>query len=470
MVEERRLKVFIGIPAYSSVPGETLEDYMRFCYHLGRRNTEFDFFLGIKTKSEQFRARNSLVEGALQVGADYLLMLDDDHVIDWRGSQGPSDAYDLVKKLIAHKKDIVGALYYHRGGECLSVLMKEGKDGGFYYMRDDEITGGLQEVGVQGGGCMLINMNVFSRIKSPWFEPEFKYGTDVQICQKAREQGYSVWCDTSIVLGHVKSTREVVTPENRFRIVAEQSNMVRDNTGGMNQSMLCQNALMLYRLDAEEYTGKSFDEMGWLAAKYQEGYLKFGTFDNSDDYYRSLGPEQIARQVHFHHTDAMIQQMDLILKTVDTSREGYALDFGCGSAPVGFEIALRGHKMDFIDIDGTPGYEFTKWRAKKRSIEDRCGWVWGGPYDYILALDSIEHLKDWKPIIDRMVESLKPNGCIITNFLLNQDYQNVEHVNMDKKAVTSYLVSKGIFPLNEVMWIKRDLGFMDAKPAAVSAA
>ena len=74
------------------------------------------------------------------------------------------------------------------------------------------------------------------------------------------------------------------------------------------------------------------------------------------------------------------------------------------------------------------------------------------------------------PIIDRMVESLKPNGCIITNFLLNQDYQNVEHVNMDKKAVTSYLVSKGIFPLNEVMWIKRDLGFMDAKPAAMSAA
>src|SRR3989304_2751780 len=256
MEESKRIRIFIGIAAYSSVAGETLEDYVRFAYHLGRRNTEYDFFLGIKTKSEQFRARNALVEAALQVDANYLLMLDDDHVIDWKGTQGPTDAYDIVKKLLAHKKPISGVLYYHRGGDCLSVLMKDGKDGGFYYMRDDEITGGLQEVSVQGGGFMLIDMNVFSRIKPPWFEPEFKYGTDVQICQKAREQGYSVWSDTSIAIGHVKSTREVVTPDNRFRVMTEQSSKLRDNSGGLNQSMLAYNALRLYRLDAEEYLGK----------------------------------------------------------------------------------------------------------------------------------------------------------------------------------------------------------------------
>ena len=255
MSDKSRLRIFIGIPAYASVAGETLEDYMRFAYYVGRRNQEYDFFLGIKGKSEQFRARNALVEAALQVDADYLFMLDDDHVLDWRNSQSPSDAYDIIRKLVAHKKPIVGALYYHRGGACLPVLMKEGKDGGYYYMRDDEITGGLQEVAVQGGGCMLIDMNVFSRIASPWFEPEFKYGTDVQICQKAKEQGYSVWCDTSIVIGHVKSTREVVTPENRFRVMAETTN-ITDNSGGLDRAVMCQNAMMLYRLDAEEYLGK----------------------------------------------------------------------------------------------------------------------------------------------------------------------------------------------------------------------
>jgi len=471
MTDEKRIRIFIGIPAYSSVPGETLEDYCRFMFHIGRRNTEFDFFVGIKTKSEQFRARNSLVEAALQVGADYLFMLDDDHVIDWKGSQGPSDAYDIVKKLVAHKKPIVGALYYHRGGDCLSVLMKEGKDGGFYYMRDDEITGGLQEVAVQGGGCMLIDMNVFSRIRSPWFEPEFKYGTDVQICQKAREQGYTVWCDTSIVIGHVKSTREVVTPENRFRVIAENKGSVKDRSGGLNMPLMARNAMNLYRLDAEEYLGLTFDEMGTMAATYgvtrQEN---FHTFENPEDYYRSLGPEQLARQVHFHHTEELIQQMDAFLKIIDTSQPGYGMDFGCGSSPLGFEVALRGHQMDFIDLDGAPAYEFTKWRAKKRDIADRCGWEWKGPYDYILAMDSIEHLKDWKPIIDRMADSLKDNGCILTNYMLNNDFMNSEHINMDKKAVTAHLTSRGIYPLNEVVWIKRNLGFMDKKPTSDSAA
>jgi 2-polyprenyl-3-methyl-5-hydroxy-6-metoxy-1,4-benzoquinol methylase len=348
--------------------------------------------------------------------------------------------------------------------------MKEGKDGGYYYMRDDEVSGGLQEVCVQGGGCMLIDMNVFSRIPSPWFEPEFKYGTDVQICTKAREQGYSVWCDTSITLGHVKASREVITPENRFRVMAEQSTTVRDNTGGLNQAMMTRNAMNLYQMDASEYLGVSFDKFEAMADGYWSNMTRFDSYENKDDYYRSLGPEQIARQVWFHSSDAMVQQMDLILKSIDTSKPGYALDFGCGSAPVGFEVCMRGPRMDFIDLDGTPAYEFTKWRAKKRGIWERCGWTWGGPYDYILALDVIEHLTDWKPVIDRMVESLLPNGIIITNYLANMDDKNVEHINMDKKAVMSYLTSKGVYPLNQVFWIKRDIGFMDKKPSADSSA
>lgn len=459
MTDERRLRVFIGIPAYSSVPGETLEDYMRFAYHIGRRNTEFDFFLGIKTKSEQFRARNSIVEAALEVGADYLLMLDDDHVIEWRNSSVPSDAYDIAKRLIAHKKDIVGALYYHRGGSCLPVLMKEGKDGGFYYLRDDEITGGLQEVAVQGGGCMLIDMNVFSRIPSPWFEPEFQFGTDVQICKKAREQGYSVWCDTSIILGHVLSRREVVTPENRLRIMSESPGTT--TTGGVDHSALTHNALALYRMDAEEYTRIPIEQMETLAQEYIKKYAGFSEHENPDEYYRSLGKEQIARQVMFHHQPAMVEQASIFLKMVDTNVAGYGLDFGCGSAPIGFELAMRGHRMDFVDLDGTPAYEFTKWRVAKRGLINRCGFEWGGPYDYILAMDSIEHIKDWKPLIDRMVDSLKPEGFLLTNFMLNKDYANVEHVNMDKKGFMEYVVSKGLFPVNQVLFIKRNLGFMD---------
>src|SRR3990167_7613083 len=164
------MKVVIGIPCYRDVSSETLEDYMRFAYYCGRRIPQHEFFLAIKSKSEQFRARNSIVEVSLQIGADYLLFLDDDHVIDWETTAQPNSRYGMVQKFIEHCENdptigIVGALYYHRGAQCRPVIMREGKDGGYYWMLDHEIKGELQEVAVQGGGCMLLRMSIFDKIK-----------------------------------------------------------------------------------------------------------------------------------------------------------------------------------------------------------------------------------------------------------------------------------------------------------------
>ena len=63
----KKERVFIGIPCYQSVAPEVLEDYMRFAFYLGRRYQEYDFFLGIKTKSEQFRARNAIVLSLIHI-------------------------------------------------------------------------------------------------------------------------------------------------------------------------------------------------------------------------------------------------------------------------------------------------------------------------------------------------------------------------------------------------------------------
>jgi hypothetical protein len=66
--------IVIGVPCYGTVAPEILEDWMRFAFHCGRRMPDYDFHIAIKTKSEQFRARNAIVEAAVQVNADYLLM------------------------------------------------------------------------------------------------------------------------------------------------------------------------------------------------------------------------------------------------------------------------------------------------------------------------------------------------------------------------------------------------------------
>jgi len=463
------MKVFVGIPCFRDVAGETLEDYMRLMYYLGRR-TEHDYFLGIKTKTEQFRARNAIVEGAIQTGCDYLFFLDDDHVIDWETSAKPNSRYGLIDTLIGHCEadpeiGIVGVVYYHRGAECRPVLMKEGKDGGFYWMRDDEITGGLQEVAVQGGGCFLINMKVFDKIESPWFQPELDHGTDIQICTKARGAGFKVCCDTSIQIGHVMTARQVVTPENRLRISTDSARQHHSGNEGIDPGWKLDSALRLYRMDAEEYLGMKFEDMSTLACQYDA--RDFAKWEGgAEDYYASKGREQLARQVLFHHTEGMQDQMNLFLGMINTQAPGYGADVGCGSAPIGFELALRGHKMDFIDIHGAGAYEFTKWRAKKSGVD--FGLSLEGPYDYVLMMDSIEHIENWKEMLFSVSCCLKEGGALITNYFLNNDFENPEHISMDHAAVRNYLKQIGIYPMNEVMWTKTDLGFMDDKDKSES--
>lgn len=461
------MKIMIGIPCYRDVSGETLEDYMRLAFYCGRR-TEHDYILGIKTKTEQFRARNAIVTGALQTGCDYLLFLDDDHVIDWEVSASPNNRYGIVDQLLKHfendeKLGVCGVVYYHRGAECRPVLMKEGKDGGYYWLRDDEIKNGLQEVAVQGGGCMMLRMSIFDKIKAPWFEPEFDLGTDIQICKKAKEAGFKVACDTSIQIGHVMSKREVVTPQNRHKIAMDNARQTTNADDGIDARYKLNGALQLYRMDAEEYLGMKFPEMCTIGVKYNVEDIKKHDGDLKE-YYATRGKEQLARQVMFHHTDHMIQQMEMFHGMINTNAPGYGADYGCGSAPVTFELALRGHTLDFIDVDGSGAYEFTKWRANKRNV--KCGWKLKGPYDYVFMLDSIEHIEDWQSTLKEVADSLRYGGALITNYFGNMDYDNPEHISMDKPAVKKFLTDHGIYPLNEILWVKQDLGFMDQEKAA----
>lgn len=455
--------VVIGIPCFQGVPPTVLQDYMRFAYYLGRRYPEYDFFLAIKDKSEQFRARNAIVQAALQVDADWLLMMDDDHIIDWEDDIIPTPRYDFLKTIINHLKDdpkrgIVGALYYTRGGTCRPVVMQEGKQGGYFWMKDSELTKGLMEVAVTGGGCFAFNMNVFSRIPYPWFEPELELGTDIQICRKAKQQGYTVHCDTSIVLGHVMAQQQIVTPKNRHRVISES--VAKDATEeGVKREWVVNTTLNLYVMDALEFMDIPMKDVEQLAADYQNEWHRFNEFEDKKEYYRSLGKMQLARQVWFHLSSPMMTQLDYYINLIDSSRSYHGLDYCCGSAPLGFEYVLRGHRMDFVDINGAYSYEFTKWRAKHRSVEDRCGWSLGGPYDYVLLMDAIEHLPEWKADLTDIIGRMKPNAYIVTNYFLNHDYDNVEHISLDHMAVKDFLIESGIYPMNDIVWQKKVMGW-----------
>jgi len=303
---------------------------------------------------------------------------------------------------------------------------------------------------------------MFDKIKSPWFEPEFDLGTDIQICKKAKAVGFKVACDTSITIGHVLNQREVITVNNRHRIAVDVGQVAQGIDQGMDKQWAKNSALALYRFDAEEYMGvKNFVEMAEVAQTYSMS--DFDDYENTDDYYKSKGNEQLARQVVFHHLPSTRSQMEYFHTLLNTNNSSYGCDYGCGSSPVGFELAMQGHKVDFIDVDGAGAYEFTKWRAKKRGIN--CGFEFKGPYDYVLMLDSIEHIQDWEYALERVVLSLKDGGGIVTNYFGNQDFSNIEHISMNQKKVKEFLIDKGVYPVNDFLWMKRDVGNLQKEVA-----
>uniref|UniRef100_A0A6M3K611 Putative methyltransferase n=1 Tax=viral metagenome TaxID=1070528 RepID=A0A6M3K611_9ZZZZ len=447
----------IGILAYAGCSAETLEDYSRLAFYLGRRCQEYDFFLSVISKAEQFRGRNNIVEAAIGVGSQYLLMLDDDHVIDIDNRAAPSERYDFVRKFInAMEKDptigIIGALYFQRGGFHHPVMMKLGVDGKYYWLKKEDITHGMQEVDVTGGGCILINMKIFDRIVSPWFEPEFHMGTDVQICSKTKAQGFKVYCDTSVEIGHVKNVREIITSKTAGAGEANTHRMV----DRMNDDWALVSMRNLYNMDVEEYLEMKPQEINELAKNYQSSIKKhIKYFDNKEEYYRSLGKEQVARQYWFHNRPESID--NILLQSTLNVLDGQklrGLDFGCGTSPIGFEMLKHGYEMDFVDVDGAPAYDFLKWRVKKRSL--KAGWKWSvdANYDFILLFDALEHIEDWETILENIVKSMRGGGYIITNYFTNNDRMNPEHISMDHEAVRNSLIAKKVYPITLLTWRK----------------
>jgi len=449
-------RIGIGIPLFQSLQPQVAFDYMRMMYHFGRRYQEHEFFLIARTKSEQFRARNAIVETALRTGMDYLLFLDDDHVFSWQETCEHSQ-YDFLKKLLDHKKPIVGCLYYHRAGDYRPVLMKKTGEHQYTFLTDDEITGGLQEVDVQGGGVMLIDMKIFNKITPPYFEPEQQsvgknLGTDIQLCKKAKAEGFSVWCDTSIVVGHLKQENEVVTHLNRSSFIAD--NIMK---GHIADDWMAENWLKDYREDVLEYTGLTVDKIVEGAFRYDDISAKeFSKEGDLEEYYRSRGVSQICRQMYYHSKKNVAWEGLIILKQFRQGVRAYGLDFGCGTAPIGFELLKMGHRMDFVDVEGAAGYEFLKWRVNKDGYHHRVGWKIEGPYDFVLFLDVIEHLGDWEAILDNAIGRMKEKSVLITNFFKNMDFRNPEHISMNHAAVRDFLLSRSVFPKSDMIWMKDD--------------
>lgn len=142
-------------------------------WHIG----EYGEDNAVKKQREFFRKL------AIEKNASHLLFIDVDTI----------PPLDLLPKLLAHKKDIVGALYNSRTQADTPLAWR---DTATPY--DFIGTKTLAEVDGMGAGAVLFNRNVLDKF-------DYGYGgnqDDWPVFRRLKEQGYNTYVDTSIVCRH----------------------------------------------------------------------------------------------------------------------------------------------------------------------------------------------------------------------------------------------------------------------------
>lgn len=163
------------------------------------------------------RNRNYMIKQGLEHNCTHILFLDDDTTF-------PSD---LLKRLIAHNKDIVTGLYLMRSFPHQPIIFDFADEKGvckWFDLPDKEP--GLVEIVNCGLGSCLIKTDVFKRmseldldkdhhgIKEKWIrlgEAESDHWCDdISFFNRARKAGFKLFCDTTIHVGHFSSM--IVSP------------------------------------------------------------------------------------------------------------------------------------------------------------------------------------------------------------------------------------------------------------------
>ncbi len=449
-------RILLSSPCYGPVDPEILQDWMALTYHCGRRMPEYEFFLGIKTKSEQFRARNVIVEAAQQHNCDRILMLDDDMVIDAFGEG--RKAYEFLEKLIAHDKPICGILYHQRGSGCQPVLMKKLNEKSYRFLNDDEVLHRLQQVDVAGGGALLIQTRIFDRIPYPYFAPEHEYGTDLQLCRRAAEKGFEIWADTSIEFGHHRNEKVTITSRNRHQYMDSPA------MSGPKVSFVASEIYARLTADALEYTGRnSVDELEHDAHAFMT--LRSETKLSDADWYREFPMERVCRQVWYNASETNKKKLtEFILAAIPSNRPLRILDFGCGIGVTALTLAEKGHQVTALDVRGTGTLEFLKWRAAKHNVSmmkfietESDIPTLTDTYDIIIATDSLEHIKEWRKVLHILANHLRTEGVLYSNNGLLDDMTQPEHYSCKPSDFIKTCIDASLMPYTQVSYLKREV-------------
>jgi FkbM family methyltransferase len=190
-------RILIAIPTARNIEPDTFKSIYDL---IAPDNCElvFQYFFGYNVD----QVRNLIADWVVK-GFDYLFSVDSDIAFD----------SDTLIKLLAHDRDVVSGLYIQRkpGQHVLEIYEHNGY-GGVVNMPYEKLKGRpLVEIAGCGFGCVLVKGEVMREIGYPQFEYHsaidhaHTISEDNDFCTKARNKGFKIWADPSILCRHTGS-------------------------------------------------------------------------------------------------------------------------------------------------------------------------------------------------------------------------------------------------------------------------
>lgn len=187
------VKIAIGTPTGGTIKTKTALTLVELV-----RTDNYEFLPIFMTGNYVAENREKIVKIAQDTHCTHLFFVDAD--ISFNSS--------VISILVNHDKDIVGGMYNYRFHPLTSVVKffnEEGKT----VTSIENIPSDLFKVPALGAGCLLIKMSVFEKLQKPYFQVEQNEEgnvictTDVAFCEQARDKGFDVWCDPTLLIKHI---------------------------------------------------------------------------------------------------------------------------------------------------------------------------------------------------------------------------------------------------------------------------
>jgi hypothetical protein len=209
------MKIVLCIPG-NSFAREIVIDIIRFLDEA--RSSGWEIVLTMDYDPNIYYVRNKLLGARVERGPeqkpfggtldyDYVLWIDSDVRFNFK----------MIERLASHKKDAICGLYHMIDGKHFTVVremdddyFKEHKH--YKFLTNEDRPTELFKIDYCGMGLFLVSKKVLESLEYPWFRPIWKNighmkdftSEDVGFCMQIREAGYEIYCDPSVIGGHMK--------------------------------------------------------------------------------------------------------------------------------------------------------------------------------------------------------------------------------------------------------------------------